>query len=212
MSLLRSANSPTHLQLEHDLAQQDDGDDAGLAPDNADPATNEFEPAPDGVGVDLGMDAGDAMDEGEDEENWPLGNAGNMSVSEDGPHTTPPAPPPRHGLRHNPTAMVEEWPDPDGSSVGSDLGDAEPIDGAERDPEFVERVEPLGFHPDDEPEMDDEVVRAFLDLNLGDLAEDEWIDMYDRFISDKDHEALKFLATRLRTHFSRQTYGDLRHG
>jgi hypothetical protein len=34
----------------------------------------------------------------------------------------------------------------------------------------------------------------------------------DRVLSSRDRTVLQFLATRLRTHFSRQTYNDLRHG
>ncbi|KAG9074888.1 hypothetical protein FRC06_010402 [Ceratobasidium sp. 370] len=60
--------------------------------------------------------------------------------------------------------------------------------------------------------MDDNNLQAFLEAQLGDLADEEWIDMYDRNLSDKDRTVLQLLATRLRTHFSRQTYEDLRHG
>lgn len=33
-----------------------------------------------------------------------------------------------------------------------------------------------------------------------------------RVLSERDHKTLRFLAARLRTHFSRQTWEDLRHG
>ncbi|CAE6431615.1 unnamed protein product, partial [Rhizoctonia solani] len=46
----------------------------------------------------------------------------------------------------------------------------------------------------------------------GDLDDEEWMDMYERTITLKDRNVLRFLASRLRTHFSRQTYDDLRHG
>ncbi|KAG9093159.1 hypothetical protein FS749_014971, partial [Ceratobasidium sp. UAMH 11750] len=197
-------------QLGSAVAREEAPDDAGVAPDDTGAmALNDLGPAP---GEDWGLNAGDVVGGDDITQGDPPGHAGDMSVLEDDSPAPPRQLPPGRGLRRNPPVTIEEWPDPDASSVGSAFSDDESIDDADRDPPFVERDEPLGFHPDDEPGIDDEIVREFFNLNLGDLAEDEWIDLYDRFISDKDHESLKFLATRLRTHFSRQTYDDLRHG
>jgi hypothetical protein len=140
--------------------------------------------------------------------------------------------PPAQGLLRNPPVWIDDWPEPDDDYAGSDDDtlDNESIHSGERDPEYIERDRMLGLDPEDEPELGDEDLRALLEAQLGDLADEEWIDMCksflpavimqtlkviildDRFISDKDHTTLQFLATRLRTHFSRQTYNDLRHG
>jgi hypothetical protein len=91
---------------------------------------------------------------------------------------------PAHGLRRNPPVRIDEWPDPD-SSVSSNDNDID-IDnestGSDRDPEFVERAEPLGLRPEDEPELDDDDMWALLEMHLGDLADEEWIDMCKCFL------------------------------
>jgi hypothetical protein len=87
-------------------------------------------------------------------------------------------------IRRNPPVMLEDWPEPeDELDIGDEYEflDGEPIDegidGLDRDPPFVERQDPLRFHPDDEPELPNEALRAWMDLNLGDLADEEWIDL-----------------------------------
>jgi hypothetical protein len=74
---------------------------------------------------------------------------------------------------------IEDWPDPDDDSAGSDgdVPDNESIHSGERDPEYVERDRMLGLEPEDEPELGDDELRALLEAQLGDLADDEWIDM-----------------------------------
>jgi hypothetical protein len=90
-------------------------------------------------------------------------------------YTTDPA----HGLRLNPPVRIRHWPDPD---PDLDFNPApededEPINGPDRDPEYAERDEPLGFDPVDEPQFADQEVRRLLELNLGDLADELWLDM-----------------------------------
>ncbi|QRV83925.1 Transposase family Tnp2 protein [Ceratobasidium sp. AG-Ba] len=68
------------------------------------------------------------------------------------------------------------------------------------------------FDPIHEPDMADGDVHAIMRLELGDLAEQEWIELYDKTLTAKDRNTFRFLATRLRTHFSRQTYDELRYG
>ncbi|KAG8728612.1 hypothetical protein FRC11_010615, partial [Ceratobasidium sp. 423] len=79
---------------------------------------------------------------------------------------------------------IEDWADPDddyaSSYAGSDLSedDEEVPHGPDQDPAFVERGgEPLGAHPEDEPLMDDGMLCAFLDMRLGNYAEDEWFNL-----------------------------------
>ncbi|KAB5587887.1 Transposase family Tnp2 protein [Ceratobasidium theobromae] len=137
-------------------------------------------------------------------------------VSQSGNHpiTPPPAPPlaPAQGLRRNPPVTIEEWPDIDAGAT-SDMSDTheEPL-GLNRDPDFIETMVPPHFDPRDEPLMTDNDIIQLLQEEYGDLDDKEWIDMYTRTITPRDRKILQFLATRLRTHFSRQTYDDLRHG
>lgn len=88
------------------------------------------------------------------------------------------------GLRRNPPVTIEDWPDADDDSVASDDNDdgALPIDGEDQDLEYVERDAPLGLDALDEPALDDEALRAILDAELGDLADEEWVEMCKFFI------------------------------
>lgn len=75
---------------------------------------------------------------------------------------------------------IEDWPDvvSEADSGLSDIGD-EPIDSLDRDPEYIERPETTSpsFDPNDEPELTEAELRQLLEISLGDLANDEWIDM-----------------------------------
>lgn len=92
---------------------------------------------------------------------------------------------------------IEEWPDPDDNFAHLDRGvdssddDEETIDGPDRDPPFVERGNAaLGVHPEDEPLMDDAMLHAFLEMNLGDYVKEEWFDLYKRALSERDYRTL----------------------
>ncbi|CAE6488550.1 unnamed protein product [Rhizoctonia solani] len=132
-------------------------------------------------------------------------------------HPLPAAPPRRRvqGLRLNPPVRIDEWPDLDelAEPESEDEDEPLPLDEPDRDPAFVERDHPPAFDPVDEPLLTDEEMLEILEMELGDLEDtDEWVDMYTRLITTRDRTVLQFLATRLRTHFSRQTYDDLRLG
>ncbi|KAG8727454.1 hypothetical protein FRC12_022483 [Ceratobasidium sp. 428] len=117
---------------------------------------------------------------------------------------------PTQGIRQNPPVTINNW---DAPPSDSDSSEGEDEDGElERDPEYLEHDLPPGLDPIDKPGLTDEEIRRRLNLHLGDLADDEWADMYQRHLSKKDRYTLRLLATRLRTHFSRQTWADLRHG
>ncbi|KAG9081357.1 hypothetical protein FRC06_005622, partial [Ceratobasidium sp. 370] len=111
-----------------------------------------------------------------------------------------------HQVHHNPPVTIEERDDPDDPELSEASDDDEPAIGEDCDPEYVEQAEAPGFNPDDEPDLDDEQFANFLEMCLGNLAEDKWIDLFD-----KDHTTLQLLATRLHTHFSHQTYDKLHH-
>jgi hypothetical protein len=81
----------------------------------------------------------------------------------------------------NPPVGIDDWPSEedepaDFTPPGSDIDD-EAVGDADRDPEFIERDGPLGVDPNGEPDMDDQELWAYLREHLGDLAEEEWIDI-----------------------------------
>ncbi|KAG9089206.1 hypothetical protein FRC06_001668, partial [Ceratobasidium sp. 370] len=90
-------------------------------------------------------------------------------------------------------------PDIDNASIGSD----------ELDPEFNKDDWMWGIDPDAEPDMDEEELWGYLRQHLGDLAGDEWLDIYNRFLTDEDRKTLQFLAARQHTHFSWAIYEDM---
>ncbi|KAG9079354.1 hypothetical protein FRC06_007782 [Ceratobasidium sp. 370] len=118
-------------------------------------------------------------------------------------------------LRWNVPVMFDDWPDEPPEVEPSDSGSESIGDefvGEDWDPKYVERMEPPGFDPNDEPEFNDNELLAVLEARLGDMAEEEWLDMYSCIISKRDRKTLDLLATRLHTHFSRRTWDDLRYG
>ncbi|KAG9074274.1 hypothetical protein FS749_014183 [Ceratobasidium sp. UAMH 11750] len=129
---------------------------------------------------------------------------------------------PALGLRRNLPVTIEDWPDPkanpgplgdddeDRDEDGDELEGDEPIDGPDRDPPYVEHNIPPGLDPIDEPRLADDDIREILQRHLGDLAAQQWAD--DRILSKRDRNTLRMLAARLRTHFSRDTWDELRRG
>ncbi|KAG8684518.1 hypothetical protein FRC08_013646 [Ceratobasidium sp. 394] len=125
---------------------------------------------------------------------------------------------PALGLRRNPPVTIEDWPDVeanpgllgDEDEDEDELEGDEPIDGPDRDPPYVEHNIPPGLDPIDEPRLADDDIREILQRHLGDLAAQQWAD--DRILSKRDRNTLRMLAARLRTHFSRDTWDELRRG
>ncbi|KAF8597430.1 hypothetical protein BDV93DRAFT_513342 [Ceratobasidium sp. AG-I] len=186
-------------------------DDNALDPHNSDFAHAGVGPVPDeanpGEG-DVGMveqegeeegedgdgDGDEAEDEAEDEagmrtRTWAakLYGTADMSLIEDG--NGPPAPPPEllpaRGLRRNPPVTIEDWPDPNDSSATSDSDD-NPNGNGDQDPPYIERDMPQRLDPDDKPALNDDVLFALLEAELGDLADEEWIDMCKYADMDRD--------------------------
>ncbi|KAG8726985.1 hypothetical protein FRC10_006573 [Ceratobasidium sp. 414] len=140
----------------------------------------------------------------------PIDNASDMDLDEDinNLFAAPPEVPPGPGVQRNPPVNIEGWTsDEEPNRADFALPDHDIDDAfagyADRDPEFVEWDRPVGLDPDIEPDMDDPELWAFLQQYLGDLA-------LNRDLTDKDRKTLRFLASRLRTHFSRAAYDDLR--
>ena len=82
-------------------------------------------------------------------------------------------------MLRNPAVALEDWPEPGESEAADAEGDHEDGESAdsEEDSEDMEREEPLEFNADDEPEIDHEQLRAFIEANLGHMDEDEWLDL-----------------------------------
>lgn len=85
---------------------------------------------------------------------------------------------PVQGLRLNPPVTIETWPDidEDARSVVSDTQDI-PTDAPDRDPDFIERDELPCLDPVREPFVTDEDMMRLIELEYGDLKDEEWIDI-----------------------------------
>ncbi|QRW12243.1 Transposase family Tnp2 protein [Ceratobasidium sp. AG-Ba] len=120
-----------------------------------------------------------------------------------------------HEPMFNLPVEINDWPDPGSDDAASDGSNGESIDDLDGDPEFQEQlIDPvnLGLDPLYEPNLNDEQAHDLMQEHLGDLADEEWLNLYNSTLSAADKVTLRFLATRLRTHFSRQTYNELRYG
>ncbi|KAG9093792.1 hypothetical protein FRC06_011374, partial [Ceratobasidium sp. 370] len=215
------ADFDAELSAAADLGDGRDGDNH-RALNNADPA-----PHDDGSGGgDVAMEdgAGNAQDFAQ--EDGEVLNDMNLGL-ENGPPLPPPPPPPSpvrppdpepirvHEPRRNPPVTIEDWPEPGSDHESEGDFDNEPVYGPDQDPPYVEQpAQPVEgqLNPHVELDLTDEQVRMALEVQLGDLADEEWMDMYNRVLSKKDENTLRLLATRIRTHFSRQTYNELRLG
>ncbi|KAG9080254.1 hypothetical protein FRC06_006866 [Ceratobasidium sp. 370] len=181
-------------------------DEDAPAPRHDSPAPDEIEPAPDNAGPHWGEIDLVALVAQEDEDNIldPVGNPDDMDLDDlDNLFALPPAMPPAPGVLRNPPVAIEEWDEELGLPTPPESEDEAPIGGADQDPEFHEHEERV-------PEVNEEELWAILWEHLGDLAEQEWIDMYNRVLTEGDRATLRFSAARLRTHFSRSVYEDLR--
>ncbi|KAG8739068.1 hypothetical protein FRC10_006209, partial [Ceratobasidium sp. 414] len=206
-----------NLALGDDLAPGGD-----LAAGNNGMVLDEITPAPGNAGEHrrgVNLAALVAREDGSDRS--PVGseqmdNANNMDVDDDLDGLFAPPPVPLDpGMQRNPPVRINYWtsddePDLANFSPSDSDGDNDPIGAADQAPQFVEWNGPLGLDPDIEPDMDDPELWAFLEQHLGDLAHEEWIDMFNRDLTDRDRKTLRFLASHLRTHFSRTAYNNLR--
>jgi hypothetical protein len=102
---------------------------------------------------------------------YDFGDAHNPSFTD----MLPPAPGPRRNL----PVTIEDWPDPDDDFDDSDNEyiNRPPTPGEDQDPPYVEPDLEQGLNPEDEPALDENELWDFLQGQLGDLANDEWMDM-----------------------------------
>ncbi|KAG8726757.1 hypothetical protein FRC10_006790, partial [Ceratobasidium sp. 414] len=121
---------------------------------------------------------------------------------------------PIYRLLRNPPVAINDWAGHAEyeASESDDEPDNEGPIGGDPAPEYVEREAPLGLDPDDEPDLANNELRALFEENMEDMDDNEWLDLYSRILSKKDRKMLELLAIRLRTHFSRTTWDDLRLG
>ncbi|QRV96382.1 Transposase family Tnp2 protein [Ceratobasidium sp. AG-Ba] len=172
------------------------------------------------------LDEADFVAEFEQESlDWGIAsNEGDMDMDDVVDQVPPlPAEPVGPRMHRNPPVVVadwdaNDWPDEEAheeledalfEDVFSDLDDGL-IDGIDQEPVFHEREGPRVLDPDYELEMDEEQAWELFYQARGDLAAEEWLDIYYRHITAKDRTALKFLAARMRSHMSREVYEDLR--
>ncbi|KAG8741316.1 hypothetical protein FRC10_003020, partial [Ceratobasidium sp. 414] len=120
---------------------------------------------------------------------------------------------PIYRLLLNPPVAINDWAEPGEHEEpeANESDDEEPI-GGNPALEYVEREAPLGLDPNDEPDLADDELRNLFEENMEDLDDDEWIELYSRVLSKKDRKTLELLAIRLRAHFTRSTWDDLRLG
>lgn len=75
---------------------------------------------------------------------------------------------------------IEDWTSPDSNLEPADSDDEDaggPSDGPDCDPEYFEHIIPPCLDPVDEPQFTDADIYQLLYSSLGDLAEEEWVDM-----------------------------------
>ncbi|KAF8751525.1 Transposase family tnp2 [Rhizoctonia solani] len=120
-------------------------------------------------------------------------------------------------ILRNPHAMLDQWGDyvePDASEA-DDRSIREGSVSSNKDPAFEERMDEPELdpnNPNDEPYIDIDVLRNFLNEHLAELDDDKWEELQARELNPGDRKLLELLATRLRTCFSRSTWNDLRLG
>ncbi|KAG9083054.1 hypothetical protein FS749_006339 [Ceratobasidium sp. UAMH 11750] len=123
-------------------------------------------------------DGGDAVHDGEDNAD-PFAN---LALDHD---HDPPAPPPgpmqANEILRNPPVHINDWPEPGSEGELEDYEEYEgPDNDPNEDPPYVERhVEPgqLGLNLLDEPGMADAQLRELMEADLGDLADEVWLEL-----------------------------------
>ncbi|KAG8728633.1 hypothetical protein FRC10_004749 [Ceratobasidium sp. 414] len=125
------------------------------------------------VGDDIAMEdgAGNAQDFAREDGERP--NDMDLGLEND----PPPPPPPLPLLPHPVT--IKDWPEPGSDHESEGDFDNEPIAGPDQDPPYVEQPAPAEGQLDANVELNltDEEVRAALEMQLGDLADEEWMDI-----------------------------------
>ncbi|KAF8692451.1 Transposase family tnp2, partial [Rhizoctonia solani] len=115
---------------------------------------------------------------------------------------------------------VEDWPklpddDPNGSkgsnSSESNIGDIL-VNSPDQDPPFEEVYGPTAFHPNNKVDFSNKEFCKLMERHLGTMTDAEWFELYSTVLYNHDINTMKFLATRLRTHFSQVTYNDFQFG
>ncbi|QRW20476.1 Transposase family Tnp2 protein [Rhizoctonia solani] len=117
-------------------------------------------------------------------------------------------------ILRNPHAMLDQW----GNYVKPDASEADDRSirkgsvSSNKDPAFKERMDEPKLdpnNPNDEPYIDIDVLRNFLNKHLAELDNDEWEELQAHKLNPGDCKLLELLATRLWTRFLRSMWNDL---
>ncbi|KAG8735378.1 hypothetical protein FRC10_010675 [Ceratobasidium sp. 414] len=87
-------------------------------------------------------------------------------------------------LRWNPPVTIQDWPEP-GSDSESGAGSAagKQIENGDQEPVFVEQPKQLAdpaqpeLNPMHEQDVVDQVLRTLMETQLGDLTDEEWLNL-----------------------------------
>ncbi|CAE6456355.1 unnamed protein product, partial [Rhizoctonia solani] len=136
-----------------------------------------------------------------------------MKPLDDEPHQlSPPPPEPSGDMRRNPPVTLEDWPDPDDPEAIFDEED----DSDNEDEPTEHDYGCIHDEADDShaalewAQVSDEEFRRFLERELGDGFDDEWRNLYHQAVTTDDIRIVKLLSAKLRAHFSKQTYEEIR--
>ncbi|KAG9110476.1 hypothetical protein FRC07_008186 [Ceratobasidium sp. 392] len=83
-------------------------------------------------------------------------------------------------ILHNPPVVLGQWDDPvpsDASEDGNDSGDAGSVSSNE-DPPYIKREDEFGLDPEDEPHINPNLLRDFLEEYLVNLGDNEWEELH----------------------------------
>ncbi|KAG9080673.1 hypothetical protein FS749_007938 [Ceratobasidium sp. UAMH 11750] len=159
----------------------DDDDDDGLL-DNAGPAANGDEIGVGDIALEDGAGEMQAFADGQAFEHMDLG-PDNDPLPLPPDDALPPLEPGHvHELRRNPPVHIQDWPDPGSDNESEGAGPAdEPFNGPDQDPPYNEQAAHQARDELDhlnELNLRDDDVRAALEVQLGDLADEAWMDLY----------------------------------
>ncbi|KAG9081285.1 hypothetical protein FRC06_005669 [Ceratobasidium sp. 370] len=87
-------------------------------------------------------------------------------------------------LRRNPPVTIQDWPEPGSDNESEADGAAgEQIENGDQEPTFVEQPEQLGdpaqpeLDPMHEQDVTDQALRGLMEMQLGDLVDEEWLNL-----------------------------------
>ncbi|CEL60172.1 hypothetical protein RSOLAG1IB_12317 [Rhizoctonia solani AG-1 IB] len=118
--------------------------------------------------------------------------------------------PQNSSIRRNPPVTIEDWPEPELDPPESNEDEPIPDGPGNQDYAFEDDTNDdsdraLGF-----AELSDAEFHNLLRQALGDAFNDEVEQLYNQAISTDDVKIIKMLSAKIRAHFSRQAYNEIR--